>query len=143
MNEELQKALGELLNKANGGINAASDFLVAELPEVIQQLLMWHMVSNIVYCVISILLIYIPIKYHSKIKDKPKDGSSNNLYEWSEYNSIHRFRDDIETALFIYIGGVGSIMAIVTSIALFNIEWLQIYIAPKVWLLEYAANLTK
>ena len=55
MNEELQKALGVLLNKANDGIDAASGFLASELPDVIQQLLMWHGVLNLIYCVVGIV----------------------------------------------------------------------------------------
>ena len=52
MNEELQKALAELLSKANNGIDAAGGFIEAELPEVISQLLMWKTAYNLIYIVI-------------------------------------------------------------------------------------------
>jgi hypothetical protein len=38
---------------------------------------------------------------------------------------------------------IGCASGAIISAMLINIEWLQIWIAPKVWLLEYAAQLVK
>jgi len=42
MNEQLQTAVVEILNRAISGIDASVDFMQAELPEVIEQLLLWY-----------------------------------------------------------------------------------------------------
>ena len=42
MNEQLQKALVELIGKASNGIDASVSFLSAEIPDVIHQLLLWY-----------------------------------------------------------------------------------------------------
>ena len=55
MNEQLQEALAELLGKANNGIDTAGNFLASELPEVIQQLLMWHGVKSLTLCFLVLL----------------------------------------------------------------------------------------
>lgn len=42
MNEQLQVALAQLLGKTIGGIDSSVAFVQSELPDVIQQLLMWY-----------------------------------------------------------------------------------------------------
>ena len=126
MNEELQKALGELLNKANDGIDAASGFLAAELPDVIQQLLMWHGASNLLYCIIGVVALIFTIKLDISLYKKVKENGDSD-------------------ALVIGYFMLGSIVRVILYLIIFNyinITWLQIWIAPKVWLLEYAAKLT-
>ena len=132
MNEELQKALGELLNKANDGIDAASGFLAAELPEVIQQLLMWHGVYNFILFIISVIFISVSVTIITKVT-----LNIDNANHWS----VNSKGDDLSVS-----GGVSiivSVVLILLSCAFVNMKWLQIWIAPKVWLLEYAASLTK
>ncbi len=151
MNEELQKALGELLNKANDGIDAASGFLAAELPDVIYQLLMWHGVYNFILFVVSLLVLAtIPFqikKLTLKVPVKIQKGEPDNWY-WRNENlnypslGFKCVKTELSIALKI---ATGFVIFIEGAICLcnINIEWLQIYIAPKVWLLEYAASLTK
>jgi hypothetical protein len=124
MNEELQKALSDLLGKANDGIGAASDFLVAELPDVIQQLLMWHGVYNFSLLVFSLFIAVIWFVIHKKANYK--------IWEWQV--------DSCEPVFYLFFWNAVPFFTILNT---FNIEWLQIYIAPKVWLLEYTASLTK
>ena len=125
MNEELQKALGVLLNKANDGIDAASGFLASELPDVIQQLLMWHGVLNLIYCVVGIVgafvFVCIDIKLFKLVKSL-----------------------DCEESLVVGYVMFGSIPRVFICIVLhsyINVEWVQIWLAPKVWIIEYAAKL--
>ena len=123
MNEELQKALGELLSKANNGIDAASGFLVAELPEVIQQLLMWNMFHSVTWGVL--LLGGFLFSVWATIK----------LTKW--------VLSEVGEALPVLIFPIaGCVVLALKSIDYLFIA-LQIYIAPKVWLLEYAASLAK
>ena len=125
MNEELQKALGELLSKANNGIDAASGFLVAELPEVIQQLLMWSAVSLSVRVFIFAILSVVAFKAGS--------------YSLAKKIEAGRYSEWIVGVIF---SSIAFCIFITISIVCF-FGALKIYIAPKVWLLEYAANLTK
>lgn len=46
MEEQANKILVELLQKASNGIDAAVSFSQAQIPDVIHQLLMWHAVSS-------------------------------------------------------------------------------------------------
>jgi len=146
MNEELQKALAELLSKANNGIDAAGNFLEAELPEVISQLLMWHGVYNFIimfWAPIYIFIMYRAVKPFLNPPTTKEDAKKSQYYCWNDYSERVNLREAFAPiGSMIFLAVFGTVGAISTAKCL-NLEWLQIWIAPKVWLLEYAANLAK
>ena len=127
MNEELQKALGELLSKANNGIDAAGVFLAAELPDVIQQLLMWHAVKSLITFVLCLLIPFIIYRVSINVARKTFLKEGNDAFEFPHM-----------IIPMVFIG----IIAPTICLAKINIVWLQIWLAPKVWLIEYAAKLS-
>ena len=46
MEDTLQTAIVDLIGKATSGAETAGKFLLDEIPDVVQQLLMWHGVSG-------------------------------------------------------------------------------------------------
>ncbi|KKN08860.1 hypothetical protein LCGC14_1052290, partial [marine sediment metagenome] len=62
MKEELQTALAELISKTLSGVDAGKEFLTAEIPDVLSQLLMWYGVSNFIESVIGAVLFGIGFK---------------------------------------------------------------------------------
>jgi len=126
MSEELQKALSELLGKANDGIDSASGFLVAELPDVIHQLLMWHGVYSFITCLLSIITLIVTYKVSINIANKTFNAEGESFINYPHV---------------IFPIAIISAIVVPVSLSYINIEWLQIWIAPKVWLIEYAAKL--
>lgn len=127
MNEQLQNALAEILGKTLNGIDAASAFFFSELPDVIQQLLTWYAVKGFITMLIGLFVWYIPFVSYKKLnaRYKNKCGYKN-------------FGDDVGIpVLFI------SLLVLLISLELLNFYWLQILLAPKVWLIEYSSNLVK
>jgi len=126
MTEELQGALTEILN----GILTAKDFMLAELPEVIQQLLLWkfwyYCLHNIVGIVLLIAGVVLAIRYFKKIFKYINDGTSYNMRE------IAFLPYTIVTVIWFLFAG-----------HCINLVWLKIWIAPKIYLIEYAASLAK
>lgn len=122
MNDELQKALAEILNKTLKGVDAGVSFLQQELPEVIQQLLIWHAVESALLCLslllISALCTWVAKKIWVGGKKEGLDG------EW-----------------FAIIPGFISVAF--ATFAINTTTWLKILIAPKLYLVEYAASLIK
>lgn len=121
MNEQAQKILEDLLKKASNGIDSAVSFSQAQIPDVIQQLLMWNAVSSAgiqIICVMAIIAcVYLMI------------------FAWNE-------GDDGEAVpAVLFFTGVGSIACIVVIFN--NFDWLKILLAPKLYLIEYAASLVK
>lgn len=121
MNEELQKVLTEMLNKASSGIDATKTFLESEIPEVVTQLLLWHGIKNFIYFCIGVLLLIIVAYIVVKVTRVLKENSSSNG---------------------IFFLAPAFILCLIAGSTI-NITWLQIWIAPKIFIIEYIASLAK
>lgn len=127
MNDQLQAALAALLNKTIAGIDAGQQFLSTQLPDVINQLLVWNAVLSLVYFVI---------------------GAALFVATFMTILAIHRNRewwDGYErppaSMVMVFTGLIGFLISV--PILTNDLEWLQIWLAPKVYLIEYAAHLAK
>ena len=121
MNEQAQKILVDLLQKASNGIDSAVSFGQAQIPDVIQQLLMWNAVSSAGIQIICTLAISACI-YLMR-------------FAWNKV-------DDADVVLeALAFTGIWSIACVV--IIFNNFDWLKIWLAPKLYLIEYAASLVK
>jgi len=128
MNEQLQSALADILGKTLNGIDAASSFVVAELPDVIQQLLFWYAVKSFIFTVAGVLMWSLPFISYRK------------LNEWHKKDKV------LDKDLFIDVGFPVALIFVAVfcmSWFLFDLDWLQILIAPKIWIIEYVSELVK
>ena len=120
MEEQANKILVELLQKASNGIDAAVSFSQALIPDVIHQLLMWHAVSSAgiqALCVLVIIsCVYLMI------------------FAWNKGDDA----DFVISSLLVTSG-----IAISTVVFFNYFDWLKIWLAPKLYLIEYAASLVK
>lgn len=120
MNEQANKVLAELLQKATNGIDAAVSFSQAQLPDVIHQLLVWNAVSSALAQIVGMLIIILPIVYSVK--------------KWEVICD-----NDCQPFMMFHIITVLSGFLLVAD----NLDWLKIWLAPKLYLIEYAASLMK
>ena len=127
MNEQLQQALATILDKTMNGIDASVEFMQAELPDVIQQLLVWYAAKSAMFSVLGVVILFVLIKLDIKAFKLIKEGDDIDILVngWGVYGSFVRL---------IYIAPL---------VMISNLDWLQIWIAPKIWLIEYAASLAK
>ncbi len=133
MNEQLQNAVGTLLEKSLTSLDEGIDFLAGELPEVIQQLYVWEISYGIFWSVFSVLVLVIPIKL------------LQNLYKGSKEKATHWSQDTNGLNVKGAYAVVGScILILIFTALLFEhlINLSKIYLAPKLWLIEYMAQLT-
>lgn len=109
------------------GVVSAKDFLLEQTPEVLQQLLMWKMLESIMQVIggaILLLSIFLYWKYVAK-----------------NWTAIEKWNGE---PLFVIIGIVLTLTNLAVGICyIMNLTWLQIWVAPKVYLIEYAAQLVK
>lgn len=126
MNEQANKILVELLQKAANGIDAAVSFSQAQIPDVVHQLLVWNFVSSILFQIFIISAVA---------------GYAFGAYKFARIsNSINEGFLIVGAICFLVGGG----FAIGLSIAFFKyFDWLKIWLAPKLYLIEYAASLIK
>ena len=122
MNEQLQQALSDLINKSLSGIDQTTDFLSAEIPDVITQLLLWHGIYNFILFIIGILLLLCIV--------------------YSNYKQVKWIKkEDIDIDPEIVVPNIFQIFFIFPLAYFLNLQWLKIWIAPKVWLIDYAKSL--
>lgn len=134
MNEQLQTALAELIGAATTVGRGSVDFLRAELPDVIRQLLVWKAVSSalglVLVLAMAIVAFFLFRRGFRVLETIPVKRES--------YESDPRFW----TRLWLIVGSVVCGFTLAVGV-LSSFEWLQILIAPKLYLIEYAARLAK
>ena len=132
----IQNTLEQALIKSIDGIQKTGTELVEALyqqaPEVVEQLLMWHGVEALIQFIVGILclsLIFIHYKIACKVYEK---------------NGISKCSDQFPYWLpTVFSGIIVCAFSIGTMINLVNLKWLKIWLAPKVYLLEYLADMMK
>lgn len=132
MNEQLQNTINILLEKALATLDSSVDFLQAELPDVTQQLFMWEMTFAIFWVILSTIIVFVLFKLIQSIHKG--DGDDHWCRECGCINEWGTF-----ILILSSIGCVVFSVSVVTN----SLEALKIYIAPKLWLMEYAAELIK
>jgi len=129
MNSELDQTANEALRALIDNAASAKEFILAELPEVVQQLLMWKTAESIAYCILSLCMAV----------------SVSVAIRWQWKNREAHFKSTVVTASdgAVYMVNLFLAAPIIAAVVHWNLTWLQIWIAPKVYLLEYAADLVK
>ncbi|NDJ59432.1 hypothetical protein GWD52_21095 [Enterobacteriaceae bacterium 4M9] len=126
MSEQTDKVLAELIQKASDGIDAAVSFSQAQLPDVVYQLLLWNATASLmmqVFCVVFFITYAVGLRWAI-----PEASNSSSRYEMAAF-------------FFVLIGAVSSPSLLFVFI--FNFDWLKIWLAPKLYLIEYAAQFLK
>ena len=138
ISNELDKQLVEILRGVTETAGTTKDFVLAELPDVISQMLMWYGVYNFILFVIAVV-IFISVgwvwKKYSGV-GIPKEGS--NKRPWT---LTHNDRGEFDAHMVASLGL--TIIPLVIASVNINLEWLKIWIAPKLWLIEYTAQLVR
>lgn len=146
MNEQANKILTELLQKASNGIDAAVSFSQAQIPDVIHQLLLWNAVSSIISQVVA--LIVFPVVAILLYRGLKQRGEKVESQGWRGYTFVGRSIFWDEDGDFSFPGFmccmVGGLAMVWCALAVtLNFDWLKIWLAPKLYLIEYAAHLVK
>lgn len=134
VNNNLQDALATLINKTVTGTDAATGHLQQQVLDVIHQLFVWKMVEAGA-TIASILLLFIVAfavfrKWHkyAKARKEERPWAESALVTWE----VSLYASSI-------VLGIPAVIVMVSSFT----TVLQIWIAPKAWLIEYTANLLK
>lgn len=146
MNEQANKVLAELLQKAVSGIDQAVAFSQAQVPDVIHQLLVWEFVYSFIMFLLaamSVVPVVFLIKRHVQrvpngVIDRGWDRGNPRFVRtliWDEDGTLSLAMAFITPALILYFVWLICVLT--------DLSWLKIWLAPKLYLLEYAAHLIK
>jgi hypothetical protein len=140
MTPELEKCLVELtqsiLNAADK-IKASAEY---QVPDYIHQLLVWHSVKSLIMFAVAMMFIAIAVKSAKKAWDLLKEGK-NRLDGLEDLED--RTIEDGECVAKIMFSCIVTVVFFCLGMYCSNITWLNIWLAPKVWLVEYATTLLK
>lgn len=121
----------KLVQRAADGIDGAIQFGQAQIPDVVYQLLVWNAVTSALAQIA--IIITIVIYFTGLIKG----------FKWSRAAGKRNDPDEEVYALvwacWLVIGGVISLFLFFAF--WFQFDWLQIWLAPKLYLIQYAAHL--
>lgn len=130
MNDQLQKVLADIITRVTSGADAAIQFGKEQIPEVLKQLLIWNFTfSFLIWFSATAIIVGYVIWMLTKFR-----------WWFKNQRSTTTEQDAAVTALTVIWGIITFIMIFVFWC---NLDWLKIWVAPKLYLLEYAASLIK
>ena len=125
--EILEKVVSEFVDNLNDGV----DFASSQIPQVIEQLLLWHTVTGAIGFVIGLVILISSIRFIV--------FNVKSYYEEREWVANHcgvlndGYICSCVLSVMLFIPGV--------IITLNHLYWIQILVAPKLYVLEYASQL--
>lgn len=129
----LDQALADILLNVQESAGQAKDFLVSEIPEVVQELLMWTLVSSLSLAVLLIAGAVAAWKIGLP--------ALKNKESWA-YDTGYGGRKEISLGGGFFLGGTVVYTGIIVPVSIINIATaLKVWVAPKIFLIEYAARL--
>jgi len=140
MNDNLQNAISQVLLSVIRSTHQVGTWATNQLPELVHQLLVWHLIADFMTIGMTILfgLIYAQlIRVFARKYRAEKEASSS-----PSYFDITTMSMGFFWAIAILFSFVIMITGIITSLrSIFDAA--QIMITPKVWLFEYATSLLR
>lgn len=138
--DDLDKKLVEVLDGVMNTAEKGKDFVLAELPDVVSQLLLWYGTYGFIKFMIGIFMIILALFVSKKLFAKGKQTSNKHFIEYEE-TLVRDEKGHLHGGTMVYL----IVMVPYTGITLafLNLQWLKIWIAPKIWLIEYTTQLLK
>ena len=135
MNEQLQLAVNTLIQTSLNAIDKGATFLSNQIPEVIQQLLLWKAVASFIEFFSGIFLIggsFAWLIYQYKY------WTTTIETEWGTTQQ----RISGRNSPFVLLN-FSCVIPLIYGSSCINLIWLQIWIAPKLYLIEFAMDFLK
>ncbi len=129
--EALDKAVANIVEFSTDKGAKLIDWLYAQAPEVVEQLLAWHFAESFITCFTCAFFIFVyPFALYK---------AARHIYV--KFNVAQMRHPDgywAPTAIF----SVATLLTTqITGWAAINLNWLKIWLAPKVYLLEYITRI--
>lgn len=123
------------LEKTGNLVDKSVDLVMEQAPILIQEVLHWYFAYNLILFIIGIALLgfqfYVIRKTHLYLKaEGEKPASYGGTRGYDEF-------------MWAPIGLILVIYNLIVFASCINLTWLKIWIAPRLWLIEYTAELVK
>ncbi|AUV61798.1 hypothetical protein FDJ28_gp52 [Pseudomonas phage Bjorn] len=121
----LQQSLADIITSATSGVKAGVAFLQQEIPDVIRQLIMWKMAEAAMWTLGALAVLITSLVIFCKLY-------KGKVWDWDHPGGF------VMMVVCFVAFGLASFRIMVNGG-----ELLKLWIAPKVWLIEYGASLLK
>ena len=118
----LPEALAKIIDKSINAIDAGVNFLSEQIPDVIHQLLLYNLVWSLIWWIVGLIGMIISVSTAFYVCKSEK---------WHA--------DETGAVCTAMLG----LFLVSTLTFATHWDWLQIWLAPKIYLIEYATNLYK
>lgn len=126
---DAKPVLVEALKSFVAELKEGAEWAKVQIPEVVHQLVMWRIAQDIALIVVFPIFVLIFFSLGFPIRNRSKTLKSYDT-DLSEFFGT----------TFIIIGAIATI-ASVAALFIAGLDLLELIFAPKIWLLEYTANL--
>lgn len=146
----LDEALTRLINRSvdaaesvagdiTNATGTALDFLATEIPDVVQQLLIWHAIESFIWFFLGTLVLAAPwfVYWRWGGRGEPTEPKYGEMrYKETLTHGYYGQVREEALAFFALLSGIVTFLGL--ALTLSNLDWLKILVAPKLYLLEYA-----
>lgn len=132
MEDTLSKALAEIITKTTTGIDKSINFLSGQIPDVVHQALVWNFTYYLILFLLGVGVLGLMIYYNTK-------QAKWLIREWRKKDSD--FFDSPDSMVSMW--NMLQVFPLMFVCFTWNLQWLKIWLAPKIWLIEYASKLIK
>jgi len=156
----MSKEANALMNTANvalkdiiQSVTSVKEFMMTQIPDVLHQLLMWQFAHNVIWLIVNCIVVYFTywlcknafISYNEYCD---QDAIMRQTQDTKVHKEAKTKQEKIELRIVVtgFLGIITGIISFAGAIpgAIDNFETaLKIWIAPKIFLIEYAAELVK
>lgn len=131
MKDELETQLSELVRKGIEVAETTGDFIIDQAPDLLQEFYRWHIVSNAMRIIISVLVIYLMFRFFKFCGKR----ESIKYYKTEIFGRYYEVDNEPFWFLSFLCGGVVVVFFISFIFDLFDL--VKILVAPKLYLIEY------
>jgi hypothetical protein len=122
-NEIFKGMIVKAMEASGSAIEQAVDVVQTQAPILVGEMLTWYFIYNLLLALLGLLLLFAAWKQLAWVHKKVA------VDEWDVFAY---FPSSIVFGVLVLIGSI-----------LFNVQWLKIWVAPRLWMIEYAASLVK
>lgn len=119
--EILQVYLIRALDKTSNMVDKAVDMVTEQSPILIQEVLKWYFAYNLILFVCGLAVLGLGFYLTNRVR------------KWIDSHDGFDYM----------IAAVAFSISCMVASSLINLQWLKIWIAPRLWLIEYTADLVK
>lgn len=138
------EAVTQVLTTALDAAKKTGAWLSDQVPDVLHQLIVWHIAQDIFLLSIAAVMVTVYVSSLSWFDSEYEAGRKKHAERGKnpQWYSIEDMPLGAVWLMWLLAGGAATVIGLI-SLVINGLDLIELLVAPKVWLLEYAAHLVK